>query len=164
MVKQHEGKNYLFVGEEVALTVRPHAIVLAKPMVAPLAAIALFAGFPNEVTGVILLAILLRFSWDAALWYVDRYVLTTDRILSMSGIFNKKVVSMPLAKITDLTYERSILGRIFGYGSLGLESAGQQGLERIDFLPDPDPFYRRVMSLALGDTTPQDPSLHSDGA
>jgi hypothetical protein len=157
-----ESRTYLFTGEEIALTVRPHPIVLAKPAIAPLAAIALFAGFPNEATSIILLLILIRFTWDVALWWVDRYVLTTDRILSMAGIFNKKVVSMPLAKITDLTYERPILGRVFGYGTLDLESAGQQGLERIDFLPDPDHFYRSVMSLALGERDPLDASLGND--
>lgn len=159
-----QSRTYLFAGEEIALTVRPHPIVLAKPAIAPLAAIALFAGFPNQATLIILMLITIRFLWDAALWWVDRYVLTTDRILSMSGIFNKRVVSMPLAKITDLTYERPIIGRIFGYGSLDLESAGQQGLERIDFLPDPDHFYRSVMSLALGERGPLDPALHNDGA
>jgi hypothetical protein len=159
-----QSRTYLFAGEEIALTVRPHPIVLAKPAVAPFAAIALFAGFPNQATAIILMLILIRFAWDAALWWVDRYVLTTDRILSMSGIFNKRVVSMPLAKITDLTYERPIIGRIFGYGSLDLESAGQQGLERIDFLPDPDHFYRSVMSLALGEHSPTDAALNNDGA
>lgn len=157
-------RTYLFVGEEIALTVRPHPVVLAKPAIAPLAAITLFAGFPNTFTATVLMLILVRFAWDAALWWHDRYVLTTDRILSMEGIFNKKVVSMPLAKITDLTYERPIVGRIFGYGSLDLESAGQQGLERIDYLPDPDHFYRSVMSLALGDRDPLDAALNNDGA
>lgn len=159
-----DNPSYLFAGEEIALTVRPHPIVLAKPAIAPLAAIALFAGFPHQVTFWILMVLLVRFGWDAALWSVDRYVLTTDRILSITGIFNKKVVSMPLAKITDLTYEKPIVGRIFGYGSLDLESAGQQGLERIDYLPDPDHFYRSVMSLALGERDPLDARLHNDGA
>jgi len=146
-----EARTYLFGGEEVALTVRPHPVVLAKPGTPFLAGVALLAGFPNRLTMIIFAIVSARSAWEAAYWWSDRYVLTTNRILSTSGILTKKVASMPLAKITDLTYTRSIGGRILGYGSLHFESAGQQqGLERVDFLPDPDRFYRTVMSLALG--------------
>lgn len=144
-----ETRGYLFTGEEVALIVRPHPVVLWKSILWPLAGIALFAAFTDTFVFWLMLATFVKFGWSVGQWWVDRFVLTTDRILSLSGILNKKVVSMPLAKITDLTYERSLGGRVLGYGSLDLESAGQQGLERIDFLPDPDYFYRAVMSLAL---------------
>lgn len=143
--------GYLFRGEEVVLIVRPHGVVLLKPSLAPLAALALLAAAPNRFTVIVVLLMALRFAWDVALWWVDRYVLTTERIISLSGILTTKVASMPLSKLTDLTYSRTLLGRIVGYGSLDLESAGQQqGLEHIDFLPDPDDFYRAVMALALG--------------
>lgn len=146
----NEAEGYLFAGEEVAMVIRPHPIVLAKSAIGPFAAIALFAGFTNKITLVILIAIFLRFSWDFTMWWVDRYVLTTERILSLTGILTKKVVTLPLSKITDLTYERSLIGRLLGYGSLGFESAGQDDFGRIDFVPEPDEFYRTVMSLALG--------------
>jgi hypothetical protein len=145
-----ETRGYLFVGEDVALVVRPHPVVLFRPLLWPLGAIALFAAFTNTFFFVLLLAALVKFGWSATQWWLDRFALTTDRILSTSGIFSKKVVSLPLAKITDLTYERSFGGRILGYGKLDLESSGLHGLERIDYLPDPDYFYRAVMSLALG--------------
>lgn len=142
--------SYLFAGEEVALVVRPHVVVMVRHALAPLAAIALVAAAPNRLTMLALFIVFGRFAWDMALWWFDRYVLTTDRIISMSGVFTKKVVSLPLAKITDLTYARSLLGRLLGYGSLDLESAGQKDFGKVDFLPDPDHFYRAVMSLALG--------------
>lgn len=142
--------NYLFEGEEAALVVRPHPVVLVKPALAPLAAIALVSAMPNRFTAIVLLIIFGRFAWDVGIWWSDRYVVTTERIISMSGIVTKKVVSLPLPKITDLTYARSFLGRIFGYGSMDLESAGQRDFGRIDFLPHPDNFYRAIMALALG--------------
>lgn len=145
-----EVRSYLFSGEKVQVVVRPHPVVLVKPALAPLAGIALFAGFPGRFTGVVLLVVLAKFAWDAAMWWLDRFILTTDRILSLSGIITKKVVTLPLAKMTDLAYSRSLLGRLLGYGSLDFESAGEQDFGRIDFLPDPDEFYRSVMSLALG--------------
>ncbi len=145
-----EGEDFLFRGEEVALTVRPHPVVMIKACLPPLAAIALVASTFNSVTLFMFFVIMLRFAWDIAHWWMHRYVLTTKRILNTSGILSKKVASMPLAKITDLTFTRSLGGRILGYGKMHLESAGEEGLETIDFLPDPLIFYRGVMSLSLG--------------
>src|SRR5687768_3825452 len=96
-----EARGYLFAGEEVALVIRPHPIVLAKSMLAPLAAIALLSAFFNQFTAIIFLIVLARFSWDVGMWWMDRYVLTTQRVLSLSGIITKKIVTLPLAKITD---------------------------------------------------------------
>lgn len=145
-----EARSYLFDGEEVSLIVRPHPVVLAKHLLPPLAGVALLAAYTNRVTLAIFLVVLVRFGWDVGLWWVDRYVLTTARILSLSGLITKTIVSMPLQRITDLRYSRSIPGRILGYGTLELETAGENGLDRISFLPDPDYFYRAIMSLSLG--------------
>lgn len=146
-------KNYLFGGEEVVLVVRRHPIVLIKPVIFPFLGLTLLIGIPAMFTFLVFSIASLYFAWKLGLWWLDRFVLTTNRILSTSGIITKSVVSMPLAKITDLTYTRSLLGRMLGYGRLHLESAGQVGLESIDHLPDPDHFYRMTMSLALGPPT-----------
>jgi PH (Pleckstrin Homology) domain-containing protein len=58
---------------------------------------------------------------------------------------------MPLAKVTDLTYERSPLGRLLGYGTFIMESAGQdQALSRVDFLRSPDQLYQRLSQELFG--------------
>jgi hypothetical protein len=147
-------RQYLFAGEDLALVVRPHPIVLAKPFLVPLAGVVLMTALPNEITLLVFTATLLRFGWDVAQWWMHQYMLTTDRIVNTEGIISKKIMAMPLAKITDLMYTRSLTGRLLGYGVLHFESAGQKGLERIDFVPDPDYFYRAVMSLALGPKRP----------
>ncbi len=55
---------------------------------------------------------------------------------------------MPLTRVTDMTYRRSIAGRLLGYGDLIVESAGQdQALSRIERIPHPDHFYRTITSL-----------------
>jgi hypothetical protein len=55
---------------------------------------------------------------------------------------------MPLAKVTDMSFQRSAMGRIFGYGEFILESAGQdQALNRVDYLPYPEQLYLEVCGL-----------------
>ncbi len=71
--------------------------------------------------------------WLICEWYIEQFVVTDKRILLITGLLYRKLAVMPLAKVTDLTYERSPLGRILGYGTFIMESAGQdQALSRVD--------------------------------
>ena len=94
---------------------------------------------------------LVWFAWIVAAWYVERFVVTTKRVLLVSGIISRKVAIMPLVKVTDLTYEQSGFGRLLDYGSFIIESAGQQqALSRVDYLPDPNLRYHQLSELLFG--------------
>ena len=100
------------------------------------------------VSGVIALFFAARLGWKTWQWRADTIVVTDQRIFEVSGVLTRKVASMPLTRVTDMTYQRSILGRLLGYGDLIVESAGQdQALSRIEHLPHPDDFYRTITSL-----------------
>ncbi len=59
---------------------------------------------------------------------------------------------MPLSKVTDLTFQRTLGGRILGYGTVIVESAGQhQAFERIKFIPRPEEVYEALSELVFGD-------------
>jgi uncharacterized membrane protein YdbT with pleckstrin-like domain len=95
---------------------------------------------------------LLVLAWWVAEWYVERLVITNKRFLLTQGILTRNVAIMPLSKVTDMTYHRSFLGQILGYGVFIVESAGQdQALSRIGFLPKPDDLYRQVLIMLFGD-------------
>jgi len=76
---------------------------------------------------------------------------------------------MPLAKVTDMSFRRSALGRLLGYGEFIVESAGkEQALHTINFLPYPEQLYLEVCGLLFPDAvaeTQQDqdglPDSHS---
>ncbi|MDQ2835793.1 MAG: PH domain-containing protein [Actinomycetota bacterium] len=100
---------------------------------------------------VVMLAALCWFGWSWWSWYTEEFVITDRRVLLIDGILTRRVAIMPLSKVTDLTYERSIFGRILGYGVFVMESAGQQqALNRIDYLPTPDKLYHDVSTLLFG--------------
>ena len=64
----------------------------------------------------------------------------------------RNVNMMPLAKVTDMTFQRSAWGRILGYGKFILESAGQdQALTNVDYLPYPEQLYLEVCGLIFKD-------------
>ena len=152
--------RYLAEGEELVLEERRHWLVLSEPIASAIGVIFL-AGFvglfasPNDgsdpidtLVGLVALGFSLRFAWRLGLWWVDRIIVTDRRVIEASGVLTRKVASMPLGKITDMTYVRPFIGRtLFRYGHLVLESAGQtQALDQVRFLRDPDNFYAAVIT------------------
>ncbi|MDQ1732889.1 MAG: hypothetical protein QOK10_3048 [Pseudonocardiales bacterium] len=104
--------------------------------------------------GLLLLGSAGWFSWMVLDWRVERFIITDKRVLLITGLLTKRVAIMPLSKVTDLTFERSVPGRILGYGVFVMESAGQQqALSRIDYLPTPDELYQQVSALLFGPRT-----------
>ena len=58
---------------------------------------------------------------------------------------------MPLSKVTDLTFQRTFGGRLLGYGTLIVESAGQiQALNKIRYMPRPEEIYEALSELIFG--------------
>jgi uncharacterized membrane protein YdbT with pleckstrin-like domain len=94
----------------------------------------------------------LRFTALTIMWWIERIVITDKRVMLAEGIIVHKVGMMPLSKVTDLTFQRSLGGRMLGYGSLIVESAGQiQALNRIDYMPRPEEVYEALSELVFGE-------------
>jgi membrane protein YdbS with pleckstrin-like domain len=102
------------------------------------------------------LLVVLRYAYQVMEWWVERLVVTDKRFVMTTGVFTTKVLMMPLSKVTDLTYERTAAGRMLGYGTTIVESAGQiQALNRIEYLPRPEEFYDTISELVFGDKQKQ---------
>jgi uncharacterized membrane protein YdbT with pleckstrin-like domain len=98
------------------------------------------------------LVAVLRFTVLTLLWWVERIVITDKRVMLAQGIITHNLGMMPLGKVTDLTFRRTLSGRLFGYGTIVVESAGQiQALNRIDYLPRPEEIYEALSELVFGE-------------
>jgi membrane protein YdbS with pleckstrin-like domain len=164
----HANHRYLAHEETIILRVNRHVTVLAKPFFQVVAVILLTLIVGSVMTpksgtdlldrmlGIVAAAFVLRLGWKVWQWRVDRIIVTDRRIFEVSGLLTRKIASMPLANMTDITYQRSLLGRLLGYGELIVETAGQQqGLQRISHLPKPDDFYRAITFLVSVGLTPR---------
>ena len=153
--------RYLLPNEQHAIEVRHHwaylgagALTTCAFWAGGLIVLALFKDLPliRFASVFFLFFSLCWFAWLIGEWWVERFVVTDRRVLLLTGLLTKRVAIMPLAKVTDLTYERSLAGRVLGYGVFIMESAGQQqALQRIPYIPDPDTLYRQVTELLFGD-------------
>jgi uncharacterized membrane protein YdbT with pleckstrin-like domain len=115
---------------------------------------ALYVG--QNILWYVALLVVLRFAYQVMEWWVERLVVTDKRFVMTTGVFTTKVLMMPISKVTDLSYVRTATGRMMGYGTMVVESAGQiQALNKIDFLPRPEEFYDTISELVFGDKQKQ---------
>lgn len=106
----------------------------------------------SDVAWWLWLALLARLAWTFVNWHLSWFIATNKRLLLIYGVITRKVAMMPLSKVTDMSYSRSPLGQLLGYGTFTLESAGQdQALQRITFVRDPDSTYRTICQEIFGD-------------
>ena len=149
--------------ERRVITVRFHPAVLIKPVALALAGLAVagllstIARLDNtDILVVIWLAwlvLLIRLLYKIYVWLEDYFVVTSQRLLLATGVVRKSVKMMPLSKVTDMSFNRSAMGRLLGYGTFVVESAGQdQALRTIDHLPYPEQLYLEVCGLIFKDT------------
>jgi membrane protein YdbS with pleckstrin-like domain len=152
--------KYLIPSERAVVVTRRHWASMAK-VGAGCAAVFLLALlivlYLSEeqffaVIGVLgLLGSLAWFGFAWWFWATEEFVITDKRVLVVNGVITRRVGIMPLTKVTDLTYERSVMGRLLGYGVFIMESAGQhQAMSRIEYLPKPDRLYHEVSTLLFG--------------
>lgn len=155
-------QRYLIPNEEqLVFVLRRHWITLAEPFatVAVSAFVMVFLasslnqGFAEAAAIVILLWLILvgRALYRLLEWRASWFGSTQRRLMLTYGLFTRKVAMMPLEKVTDMSYARSPMGQLLGYGEFVLESAGQeQALRSVTFVPDPDQIYRRLISTMFG--------------
>ena len=147
--------RYLLDGERLVTAVHQHWGKVAEPVASALAsgALALWvdAHIPARfgLVGTILwwawFVVVGRAAYRVAEWRHDWFVATDKRLLLFYGFITRKVSMMPLSKVTDMSYTRSIPGRLLGYGRFVMESAGHdQALREVHWVPSPDANYRAI--------------------
>lgn len=156
-------ERYLVDGEVVIVAVRLHWFHLSREILIALAATVFafwvdvkvpmgYGGqYVHDLSLILWWAAVLWLLWTLVNWRHEWFIATDKRFLLFYGFLRRKVAMMPLLKVTDMTYDRSLLGRIVGYGKFVLESAGQdQALSTIDHVPDADTHYRAICTQLFG--------------
>lgn len=81
-------------------------------------------------------------------WYFSYYLVTNQRLrqVKQQGFFRKEVVDLGLDKILTIKYKTGVLGGIFGYGTLTLQT--QAGEMVITMVRRPQKIYNVLQDLA----------------
>lgn len=144
-----KSKSFLLPNEQIVFQANPHWLFLLGAVAPIFVFFFLYYLFACPFLGsianalehycyvaalIILIFLILVFYLD---WKFNRLYLTNFRLIQERGIIGKRYMSIRLKDIEDIVCCYGILGRIFGYGDLTIESAGTQGLMVFKGIPKP---------------------------
>lgn len=83
--------------------------------------------------------------WTTLRYLNQEYVLTTRRVIQVTGVVNKRAVDSSLEKINDAVLEQSIFGRLFGFGDLRILTASEAAISDFRMLVRPIEFKKAML-------------------
>jgi uncharacterized membrane protein YdbT with pleckstrin-like domain len=156
--------NILDQDEEVVRSLRPHwrrvVIPIALlPIVVGLASYGWFtlpSGRARQPLRYVILAaaVVILFWWTfrpLLFWLTTRYVVTNRRVLMRNGVLSRTGRDVPLTRVNDVSFSRSIVERCFGSGTLTIESAGDRGQVMLKDVPQVEAVQRDIYRLVEGE-------------
>ena len=158
MIKSVSSNSSIFLlpEEKIILQVNPHWLFLALPLAGISFFFLFYFTFVCPFIGsmvssfelscyVLIFLILFFFSLVLYLdWKFNRLYLTNQRLIKERGIIGKRFMAIGLDKIQNITCSFGILGRIFGFGNLIIESAGTYGRMVFEGRPKPKKIKWRI--------------------
>ena len=82
-------------------------------------------------------------------WVCTTYSLTNLRLLEERGIIGRRIVSIRLTSVQDITCTFGVLGWIFGFGDIEIESAGTYGKIVFGSVPEPGKLREEIEKAIL---------------
>ncbi|MGH3262793.1 MAG: PH domain-containing protein [Trebonia sp.] len=138
----------LAMGEEPVAKLHPHWSTLVGPIATAILVFAAvgaaeafipgssFAWILRLVVAVVAIALLVWWLLIPLLvWRTTVYELTTGRLRLRDGIITRNGRDIPLSRITDVSFTKSLLDRLLGAGTLIVESAGEHGTLTLKQIP-----------------------------
>ena len=105
--------------------------LLTLAVLALVIAVSIFAG-PLALLGlIILLAPAISLTRDILNWANRKYVITSRRVIQISGVISKNVADSALEKVNDVKLEQTFFGRLLGYGNIEILTASELGVNKI---------------------------------
>ena len=140
-------RKLLNEGEDVVLSTRTHVKVLILPAVV-LIVVAGLAGYLSSLPDganagtwrwVIWLVAALFVVWFVVLpflkWLLTTYTFTNRRLITRTGILTRRGHDIQLVRISDVSYEKGIVDRMLGCGTLLIAGASEQGPLELHDIP-----------------------------
>lgn len=145
-------EDALAAHEELILKLHPHWWYMAKAGLAFVLTMAVGIWLLIATTTSILRTVLLLALVVEGIWFVERvlrwinttFVLTSDRVMSRSGIIAKRGVEIPLARINTVRFDQGPFERLLGLGNLVIESASTGGSQVFKVVQDPSEIQRQI--------------------
>jgi len=146
-------------GEHIVVSTRTHAKALIVPLLVLVLSLAVGVflssligdaggGIPRLVIWVLLAVVVVWYVVRPFLsWLSATYTITNRRLITRSGIVTRRGHDIPLTRISDVAYERDLLDRLLGCGTLLVSDASTNGQVRLHDIPRAEAVHRQVSQL-----------------
>jgi len=142
-------KEQLLPGENLIILARQHPLVLLKPVLLNIVALAvlILVAYSSGKYWVMALFVipLIYLLWQYLAWHRREYILTDRRVVKQEGVLSVSSFDAPLDKINNVFHQQSFMGRMLKYGEVGLETASEQGTTIFSFLSHPLDFKNAIV-------------------
>ncbi|MDD3945154.1 MAG: PH domain-containing protein [Bacteroidales bacterium] len=129
-------KTNLKSNEQVVLLTREHGFVLVLPVC--LFLLGLVIGILIGTYGYLIpIVLLIYFIYSIFLRRNNLWVVTNLRVINEYGVFSHNSKESPLEKINNVSYHQSLIGRIFGFGDVQIQTAAEMGETTYYFVQKP---------------------------
>jgi uncharacterized membrane protein YdbT with pleckstrin-like domain len=150
-------RKLLRSGEEVALDLKPHWWFFSKEILVGIPLWIMFLllflawdGTAAEVSRWVWVVLALAWAGWLAIaflnWRFTHFVVTTERVISRTGVLAKRGTEIPLDRINNINFRQGIWERVIGAGTLEVESAGQDGQSVFRDVQHPDAVQQEIYS------------------
>jgi len=82
-------------------------------------------------------------------WWVEDYVVTSQKVMKVAGLLNKRTSGAALEKINDVIMEQGPLGRMLGYGTLKVATASDSTDLVYETMRAPADFRRAMLDQKM---------------
>jgi uncharacterized membrane protein YdbT with pleckstrin-like domain len=119
-------ENNLAAGEQLLYRTQPHWIVFSRPTALTLGLLLFLRLFPASSVLAYLMIPLILIVWIAKLieYTCSEFGVTNQRVLVKTGLIQVNIVDTLLQRIESVQVAQSLLGKIFGYGTVTICGTG----------------------------------------
>lgn len=152
--------RYLLPRENRLAAVRQHPAILIPTIATALGGVAVALavnGFSDQdalsqiVTWIVAGFFMGRLVVTILRWAVTYVVITSERFMITNGIFARRVQSIAIDDLRQMTFERSFFGRLVGYGTFIIDSGISQLV--MDGMPYSEQLYFVVTGQVFSDSS-----------
>ena len=149
-------KDLLNEGETIVVSTRTHPKALLLPILALVVLLAVGVvvqrGIDEEiVTLVTWIVVAVGIVWFVLrpflIWLTATYAITTRRLITRHGVITRRGHDIPLSRISDVAYEKDLIDRLLGCGTLVISDASTHGQVALPDIPRVEKVQRDLSNL-----------------
>ena len=149
-------KDLLNEGETIVVSTRTHPKALLLPILALVVLLAIGTVVQTQidqstVSLVVWIIVAVGIVWFVLrpflIWMTASYTLTTRRLITRHGVITRRGHDIPLTRISDVAYEKDLIDRLLGCGTLVISDASTNGQVALPDIPKIEKVQRDLSDL-----------------